>query len=215
MLKKCLQYAWKTKNDNIELKVYENIGLSLYYQGYAQDAEYYHTRYSQCELQKENSAIKKISKQMLQEYFKRIYALERQNLNSLFIEYLNLPIKGFHSYPPSEILSPNIYENYALGQSPRKNREDKEFQYQNFPSVFELYQLLMKKDPQFSFEIPDPNFHKNFKTSNKYGRQKRDLSFTQTAEYHKLIGTKSPTLNFEKRGIYKHPLNIRVNKRLS
>ena len=52
LFKKCLQYSWKIRNDNIELKIYENIGKSFYYQGYAHDADYYHTRYIQCELEK-------------------------------------------------------------------------------------------------------------------------------------------------------------------
>lgn len=43
--KKGLQYAWKIKDHEAELKLYDLIGQCLYYEGYAKKALYYHNRY--------------------------------------------------------------------------------------------------------------------------------------------------------------------------
>ena len=70
-------------------------GKSLFYDGKVQQSKYYHTRFSQSEVESQDSALKKISAEMLDEYTRFVTSLEDQDLNSLFIEYLDLPITNF------------------------------------------------------------------------------------------------------------------------
>ena len=58
---------------------------------------------------------------MLNDYNRQINSLEKNNLTSLFIEYLNLPITNFQKVPIPDILKKN-YVNYKEGESPRKKR---------------------------------------------------------------------------------------------
>lgn len=66
--------------------------MTLYNEGKVSESQYYHLRYSHSEVEKENSALKKISLDILKEYDRHIFSLEDSNLDTLFIEYLNLPI---------------------------------------------------------------------------------------------------------------------------
>lgn len=43
--KKSLQYAWKIKDGETELRIYDLIGQCHYYLGNAESAQYYHNRY--------------------------------------------------------------------------------------------------------------------------------------------------------------------------
>ena len=95
IFKKGLQYAWKVGNEEAELHIYDMFGKALFYEGKIKESKYYHTRYSQSEVERQDSALKKISSEMLEEYNRYVSSLEDQDLNSLFIEYLDLPITNF------------------------------------------------------------------------------------------------------------------------
>jgi tetratricopeptide (TPR) repeat protein len=100
IFKKNLQYAWSSKNHEAELLIYDYLGECYYSQGNMKEAQYYHTRYIQSEIEGNDSAIKKISNEMLSDYYRFTHSLEKDNLTSLFIEYLNLPITDFQKVPP-------------------------------------------------------------------------------------------------------------------
>ncbi len=51
---------------------------------------------------------------MLNDYNRQINSLEKNNLTSLFIEYLNLPITNFQKVPAPDVLKKN-YANYKDG----------------------------------------------------------------------------------------------------
>ena len=65
IFKKALQYAWKTKNHELELRIYDYMGYSYYYDGNQRESQYYHKRFTQCELERPDSAVKLISSEML------------------------------------------------------------------------------------------------------------------------------------------------------
>lgn len=67
IFKKALQYSWRVKNPELELLIYDRLGNAYYNEGVLQEAHYYHKRFTQGELEKNDSAIKKISAEMLNE----------------------------------------------------------------------------------------------------------------------------------------------------
>lgn len=109
--KKGLQYSWKMKETEAELRFYDWLGQAYYYQGEATHAHYYHTRYIQGELEEQDSAVRRISYEMLTEFDKLLENSETNNLTQLFIEYLTLPITNFNFIPATKVKKP--YPNYA------------------------------------------------------------------------------------------------------
>lgn len=65
LYKKALQYAWKIKAVDQELLIYDLMGSAHYYEGNLRESHYYHRRFTQGEFEKHDSAIKKISSEML------------------------------------------------------------------------------------------------------------------------------------------------------
>jgi len=47
IFKKALQYAWKIKNVELELLIYDHLGSAYYYEGVIKEAQYYHKRFTQ------------------------------------------------------------------------------------------------------------------------------------------------------------------------
>ena len=73
------------KDLETELLIYDYIGTALYYQGEVKESRYYHHRFSQGEYEHPESAIKKISAEMLLDYENHLMSLEKKNLTSLFL----------------------------------------------------------------------------------------------------------------------------------
>ena len=59
--KKALQYAWKTKDVDAELRMYDWLGQAFCNQGHATYALYYHNRYILGEQEDNDSAVRRIS----------------------------------------------------------------------------------------------------------------------------------------------------------
>jgi hypothetical protein len=69
---------------------------------------------------------------MLQDYDQHLMSLEKKNLTSLFLEYINIPIVGLETVAPPK--KTRIYENYdEEGFSPRRKKKQKGFELQDFP----------------------------------------------------------------------------------
>jgi hypothetical protein len=85
---------------------------------------------------------------MLNDYYRQINSLEKDNVTSLFIEYLNLPITNFQKVPVPDNLKKN-YANYTDGESPRKRRSAKRFNFQDFPHVEQQIDHLLHEDYEF------------------------------------------------------------------
>lgn len=108
--------------------MYDYLGSAYYYQGKLKESQYYHKRFTQGEYELNDSAIKRISTEMLQEYEQHLSSLERKNLTSLFLEYINIPIVDLTTVPPPAEPKRRIYENYdEEGSSPRKKKANKKF----------------------------------------------------------------------------------------
>ena len=95
-------------------------------------------------------------------------------MNALFIEYLNLPITNFGFCPETKIQD-NNYNNYVDGHSPRKDRNHKEFSFNNFEDVEKQIKKILASDPEFKNEIPNPDIHHNFVSVNRYAKNKRTI----------------------------------------
>ena len=50
-LKKALQYAWHNKQEDLEIEIFDLLGLNNFYLGNIKNAYYFHTRYSQGSLE--------------------------------------------------------------------------------------------------------------------------------------------------------------------
>ncbi|KRX01553.1 hypothetical protein PPERSA_01456 [Pseudocohnilembus persalinus] len=59
--KKALQYAWFTENEEIEITLYEDIGLDNFYMGNLKDATCFHQRYDTFTVEKKGSFLKQMS----------------------------------------------------------------------------------------------------------------------------------------------------------
>jgi hypothetical protein len=65
--------------------IYDHMGNACYYEGSIRDSHYYHRRFAQGECEQQDSAIKRLSAEMLQEYCSHLQTLECQHLTSLFL----------------------------------------------------------------------------------------------------------------------------------
>jgi hypothetical protein len=106
------------------------------------------------------------------------------------------------------------YENYGEdGESPRKKKNNKAFNYEDFSDVKIQIDKLIREDVEFKTEIPNPDVQRLFKSEHKYGRKRKEVDFEQSLDFHKIVGIKTPKLNFE--SIYNFPLEKRIDKVLS
>lgn len=72
---------------------------------------------------------------MLKDYDNHIESLEDSNLDSLFLEYIHLPLnKSFEVKAKTESIKK--YKNYnEMGKSPRMSKESHDFSRQSFPDI--------------------------------------------------------------------------------
>ena len=150
ILKKALQYAWKAKSGEHELLIYDYMGTAYYYMGEVRESEYYHHRFTQGEHEKASSAIRKMSTEMLVDYEMYLKSLEKDNLTSLFLEYINIPIVGLNALAPKEQPKRRVYANYEEGQSPRKKKQHKRIiDFEDFPDTEQQLDKLLQ---EYEFE---------------------------------------------------------------
>jgi hypothetical protein len=129
---------------------------------------------------------------MLEEYEKYISSMERNNLTSLFLEYVNLPISGLTSITQSNVRQSarSAYPNYdEEGHSPRRGRKTKSFEFQDFSEVGKQLEKLVREDQEFRTEIPNPDVQQSFAAKQMFGKARKNIAFEQSSEYHKITGT--------------------------
>ena len=95
---------------------------------------------------------------MLGEVETYLSSLEKKNITSLFIEYINIPIVGLGTQAASKSLKKK-YRNYnEEGLSPReKKKNSKLMEYSDFPEVHQQISKLMTENYEFMTEIPNPD----------------------------------------------------------
>ncbi len=122
LFRKALQYAWRNNDEDTQLEVYDCFGQIHNQKGKIKLSLYYHEKFAKNILQPSSSALKKISKEMLRDYDTHIESLQDSNLDSLFLEYIHLPLnKNFEVKLKSN--PTKKYKNYnQLGNSPRLNK---------------------------------------------------------------------------------------------
>lgn len=64
-LEKALCYAWNSNNIEDEIACYDLVGLSFFYMGNTNKAEYYHTKWAKGEIEKVDSYYRKTSKEFI------------------------------------------------------------------------------------------------------------------------------------------------------
>ena len=148
-----------------EILIYDFIGQNYYEKGKMKTAFYFHTRFSQSQLESQESSVRKIANEVLADYEKNyIYRnSDDKNLNGLFIEYLCLPISNFEKYPETKVsATQKTYDNYVDGHSPRKGRNNKIFDQSFFDYPEKQIKQILSTDPEFLSDIPNPDIHRNF-----------------------------------------------------
>ena len=111
------------------------MGSAYYYDGNQREAQYYHQRYTQGQIERSDSAVKLISAEMLNEYDRHVQTLEKDHLTSLFLEYLSLPIVDPSTLAPPEQIGNKTYSNYdERGDSPRRKRSKYKLELDSVPS---------------------------------------------------------------------------------
>jgi hypothetical protein len=83
-----------------------------------------------------------------------------------------LPINNFEKVPVPETIK-KVYPNYKNGESPRKERTPKRFNFQDFLPVNHQIEQLLKQDYEFITEIPNPDMHRNYVAVPKFGRKRK------------------------------------------
>ena len=63
-------YAWNSNNIEDEIACYDLVGLSFFYMGNTNKAEYYHTKWAKGEIEKVDSYYRKTSKEFIQMFEK-------------------------------------------------------------------------------------------------------------------------------------------------
>jgi hypothetical protein len=120
LLKKALQYAWEVNNEDKELLIYDLIGLNYFYTGNLQKADYFHSRYMLGATEMADSATKRISFEILNDYHIQFSNINFEDVSSLFLQFLNLPIHNLSKLP---CFADRTYNNYSEdGKSPRLNK---------------------------------------------------------------------------------------------
>ena len=116
---------------------------------------------------------------MLNEMEDYLSSLQKKNITSLFIEYINIPIVSVDAMAPSNQVSRKTYENYdEEGLSPRrKQKRHKMMEYIDFPDVQKQIRKLISEDYQFKTEIPNPDVQRIFYPEHKYGRPRKNTAF--------------------------------------
>lgn len=213
IFKKALQYAWKTKNVQQELLLYDLLGSAYYYQGNIKEAQYYHKRFTQGEFENSDSAIKKISAEMLLDLEAHLGSLQKKNITSLFIEYINIPIVGLHTIERSPEAK-RFYDNYSeQGMSPRWKKGKKIMEFRDFPDALKQLQKMLDEDVEFKGQIPNPNVQRNFLPQHSFGKSKKPIVFEQTNEFHKIMKHKGNKVDLSK--IHTKSLEKRIEEALS
>jgi|JI6StandDraft_1071083.scaffolds.fasta_scaffold00480_36 hypothetical protein len=110
LLKKALQYAWELGNEDKELYIYDLIGLNYFYTGTLPKAEYFHNRFVLGATELPDSATKRISEEILNDYHHHLNIIEFAEVSSLFLQFLSLPIYNLTMLP---CFSDRVYPNYS------------------------------------------------------------------------------------------------------
>jgi len=97
-------------------------------------------------MEPESSFQRKTSGDMLIDYDKHIESLEYSNLDSLFLEYIHLPIN--QAYEVKDKVSPGkTFRNYdEEGHSPRLKKQTYNFSAHNFLDIESQISNLLTKD---------------------------------------------------------------------
>lgn len=140
ILKKALQYSWAVGNEDKELLIYDLMGINYYYLGQLKKAAYFHNRFMLGRLELPESATKRISFEILNDYQQLVHIVESENLTSLFLEFMTLPIYNVSRIPNC---SKKVYENYSSdGSSPRKVKDIEHFNQVDFDAEKLIARLL-------------------------------------------------------------------------
>jgi hypothetical protein len=120
LLKKALQYDWELNNEDKELFIYDLIGLNYFYTGNLPKADYFHSRFMLGATELYDSATKRISIEILNDYHIHFNKIHFEDVSSLFLQFLNLPIYNLSELP---CFTDKIYNNYSEDcKSPRLNK---------------------------------------------------------------------------------------------
>ncbi|EAR82364.1 hypothetical protein TTHERM_01179950 (macronuclear) [Tetrahymena thermophila SB210] len=153
ILKKALQYAWYSKENDIELEIYDEFGRNYYFQGNIMKAQYYHERFMNCEYEDDQSPTKQFSEENLNTFFKTLQ-FTFTDVTSLLLAYLKIPILTIEEMPQYGNINQT---NYIQGKTPRINVNDCNQLYFDNCDPKELLQKLIIGD-EFYIQIQSPKF---------------------------------------------------------
>lgn len=163
--RKALQYAWHLKQPDIEIGIYDKMGLIYYLLGDLIKARYYHSRFVENRLESENSPIRLASNQILTKFFEmnhkdnyNIYSASSTQILPMILTKLSISMQvkegqelffenkihlGLHKKPPGLFYDNKIITKKAVVVLETENKPEVLIQ-----GIFE--------EKEFLFEIASP-----------------------------------------------------------
>ncbi|CAK85154.1 unnamed protein product (macronuclear) [Paramecium tetraurelia] len=191
LLKKALQYAWLSKE--YELQIYEKFALNYYYLGQSEEQYYFHERGLLGILESDESPIKQFSCESLRDQMKK-NNVDIKTLCPQLLNYMNLPVLS-----RNELLSSN--PNSIRGVQVKK---------QVVYTVTEQVEILLQKNDEFQHQINTPKHQKLVKSQNG----KRADGFRVVSSSLSSYSKERRNYDLTDNTIYKLPYEVQVSNRL-
>ncbi|CAD8053000.1 unnamed protein product [Paramecium sonneborni] len=192
LLKKALQYAWLSKEH--ELQIYEKLALNYYYLGQSEEQFYFHERGLLGILESEESPIKQFSSESLKDQIKK-NPIEIKVLCPQLLNFMNLPLLS-----RNELLSSN--PNSIRGAQIKK---------QVIYSVPEQILIILEKNEEFQHQINTPKYQKiNKNLYNKNNDEFRMRNLQQQQKFSK----ERKIYDLTDTNRYKLPYEVQVKNRI-
>lgn len=98
-LKRALQYCWLTRQTFEELLVYEKLSLGYYYLGDVKKAYAFHQRAARGDTEDDNSPIKMISQENINDYDRHTNKNRFSHISTLLLLNISLPMLTVQEFP--------------------------------------------------------------------------------------------------------------------
>ena len=164
-LRKALQYCWHLNADEIELQIYDKLGLIYYLIGDIVKAKYYHDRFIQNKLESEKSPCRYGSEQILAKIFElnhgenyNIYSASATQIIPMILSKLSITMKDGEDGIVFSKKEEGIFDETKKGQlfydkKRGSNKKRVEFTTELTPDM-QLENIFEEKE--FQFEIASP-----------------------------------------------------------
>lgn len=172
LYKKALEYVWIVKDEEIESKIYDRIGMIYFHFGEIRKARYYHDRSLEYRLESEISPSKYSSAKALQKYHESLNSMRCDSVTTLLLSKLGI---SFIDRVPHERTTEDTFRS---GSKDDINSQDKIEKSEK--TILDDHDKIIPKvkfgtnlnvealmenifyEKDFSYEIPSPRYPRGY-----------------------------------------------------